>query len=417
MIPLRSRTKDDKLIVSVDTALSYLLQRAAQYGNTIGRIYLVLCLVFPIGMTVHGIWAFVFSKLNVVPLATWDLGSSLAWGICACLLISGRAFMGPIIAMPLIEIPVRAALVTYFVGIDSGFWIFALFAPILISLLGFVDTKVRVFWGVLYSVIFAAIAAIPLFVSPVVVLDPFWVQTFLITNLISAALMLMAIFFLFDRAVQRAEAELEREYNRAEELLHNILPETIALRLKNGERLIADEHDEVSVLFADIVNFTGASAKLKPHELVETLNLVFTEFDRLSAEHGAEKIKTIGDSYMSVLGLGTKGRSHARAAVALALDMLTAAKQISAQTHFPIELRIGINSGSVVAGVIGENKFAYDLWGDAVNVAARMESVGEAGQIVITEKTRNCLGDSFSVAKAGEHDVKGKGRMTVFTVS
>ena len=171
------------------------------------------------------------------------------------------------------------------------------------------------------------------------------------------------------------------------------------------------------MIFADIVNFTEASAKLVPGELVETLNLVFSEFDRLAEIHGAEKIKTIGDAYMVVVGAPDSNDNHAEVAVALALDMQKVVKELRGKTHFEVNLRIGVNTGPVVAGVIGSRKFAYDLWGDAVNVAARMESHSEPGKILTTEITASALSDRFVVTPEGIRDIKGKGPVPVFSVA
>jgi class 3 adenylate cyclase len=201
--------------------------------------------------------------------------------------------------------------------------------------------------------------------------------------------------FLYER-----EAAHERE--RSERLLLNILPAPIAERLKENEGPIADHHAEATILFADIAGFTAMSTSMPADELVTMLNAVFTGFDQLARRHGVEKIKTIGDAYMAVAGLPEAAPDHAERIAELALDM-------RAQSSLPI--RIGIDTGPVVAGVIGESKFIYDLWGDAVTTASRMESHGVPGEIQVTEAVHDRLAGSYDFAPRGEIEIKGRGRM------
>ena len=202
---------------------------------------------------------------------------------------------------------------------------------------------------------------------------------------------------------------------RSDALLLNILPDEIVDRLKEGERVIADRFDDASVLFADIADFTPMSATMEADELVDLLNEVFTELDALADRHAVEKIKTIGDAYMVAAGVPTPRPDHAEALADLALDIaaLVADRRFRGRE---ISFRIGINSGPVVAGVIGEQKFIYDLWGDAVNVASRMESHGRAGRIQITESTRRHLDGRYIITPGGSVDVKGKGPTRVYFV-
>ncbi|MFL6415226.1 MAG: adenylate/guanylate cyclase domain-containing protein, partial [Bryobacteraceae bacterium] len=188
-------------------------------------------------------------------------------------------------------------------------------------------------------------------------------------------------------------------------------------RLKRGERVIADSCPEATVLFADIVGFTDLSTRISATELVELLSGLMSDFDRLAQEHGVEKIKTIGDAYMAVAGLPEWRPDHAQAAVRLALDMLDAAARRKTRGGKSLRLRIGINSGPVIAGVIGIHKFAYDLWGDTVNVASRMQSHSEPGRIQVTEATHSLLGEEYEFESRGTLDIKGRGAMSTYFIA
>jgi class 3 adenylate cyclase len=207
------------------------------------------------------------------------------------------------------------------------------------------------------------------------------------------------------------DRRLDHEHARSDRLLRNVLPDRIAERLKDGPIAVADRFDHVTVLFADIVGFTALSATLAPERVVELLNRLFTRFDELAARHRVEKIKTIGDAYMVVAGLPDPRTDHAEAAAEMALDLRAAIAELSRATGHALQLRIGLCSGPAVAGVIGIQKFAYDLWGDTVNTAARMESHGAPGEIQVTESTYRLLRERFAFEDRGLIDVKGKGPM------
>jgi class 3 adenylate cyclase len=208
--------------------------------------------------------------------------------------------------------------------------------------------------------------------------------------------------------------QLQAEKERSERLLLSILPEPIAEQLKQDPHTIADSFPNVTVLFADIVDFTKLAAQRSPIEVVSLLNNIFSVFDRLAQQHGVEKIKTIGDAYMVVGGLPTPRHDHAEAIAEMALDMLDEVARFHDETGEPLNMRIGINSGPVVAGVIGTNKFIYDLWGDTVNVASRMESHGIAGSIQVTAETYQLLQDKYWFEERGLIPVKGKGEVTTY---
>lgn len=207
---------------------------------------------------------------------------------------------------------------------------------------------------------------------------------------------------------------LRVEQQKSERLLQNILPRSIAERLKQAPHSIAERFDQATIMFADIVDFTGFSAKISPSELVDHLNEIFSAFDGLAQKHDLEKIKTIGDSYMVVGGLPTPKDDHVKAIAEMALDMQREIRRFQRYDGQPFRLRIGVNTGPVVAGVIGTRKFIYDLWGDAVNVASRMESHGEAGKIQVTQATYNLLKDEYLFEERGLIDVKGIGRMVTY---
>jgi class 3 adenylate cyclase len=210
------------------------------------------------------------------------------------------------------------------------------------------------------------------------------------------------------------ERALEQERARSDALLHNILPREIAARLRTNRATIAEGADDVSVLFADIVGFTPLSETLPPAQVVALLDTLFTRFDVLCRRRGIEKIKTIGDAYMAVAGVPRPDPDHAASIAELALDMQGVVAFLAPRWPGPLALRIGISSGPVVAGVIGQEKFAYDLWGDTVNTASRMESHGSAGQIQISATTHRLLKGRYVLGAPHQTTVKGKGPITTY---
>lgn len=220
--------------------------------------------------------------------------------------------------------------------------------------------------------------------------------------------------FLARRRIKKQMAEIDAEKAKSEALLLNILPATIAEQLKTDSRAIADGFADVSVLFSDIVGFTQMSARMSPQELVQRLDEVFTRFDAITRELGLEKIKTIGDAYMVASGIPVQREDHAKAICQMALRMQACLVEMSKDSGFSLGVRIGINSGPVVAGVIGKNKFIYDVWGDTVNTASRMESHGAEGSIHVTEETYRRVEGDFLFEPRGEIEVKGKGKMRTY---
>ncbi|OUC11801.1 MAG: hypothetical protein B0A82_26170 [Alkalinema sp. CACIAM 70d] len=215
-------------------------------------------------------------------------------------------------------------------------------------------------------------------------------------------------------ALRQALRQVTQEQEKSEKLLLNILPEPIADRLKREPQAIADGFAEATVLFADIVGFTELSSRLSPQELVAQLNEIFSQFDRLAEQYGLEKIKTIGDAYMVVGGLPEPRNDHAAAIAEMAIAMQATLATINQNRGESLNIRVGINSGPVVAGVIGLKKFIYDLWGDTVNVASRMESHGKPGSIHVSEATYQQLKHLYAFEERGVIPIKGKGEMRTY---
>ena len=266
------------------------------------------------------------------------------------------------------------------------------------------------------AVIFILAAVLqPYYIRDANNLPPSLITALYVINILGVAtyVLLGFYFYVWQNEILSKLVLIEQE--KAEALLLNVLPQEIATILKNESRVIADQFDGVSVLFEDVVDFTPMSAKMTPVELVELLNDVFSYFDSLAEKYKVEKIKTIGDCYMVAAGVPTPRTDHAEVLTRLALEM----KNYVAEHEFrgkQLTFRIGLNSGPVVAGVIGRKKFIYDLWGDAVNTASRMESHGTGGFIQITASTYELIKNYFVCEPRGEVNVKGKGKMKVWYV-
>ncbi len=202
---------------------------------------------------------------------------------------------------------------------------------------------------------------------------------------------------------------LTEERSRADELLRNILPDAIADRLKRGENHVVEFHDDVSVLFADVVGFTQLAAELSPIRLIQLLETLFKAFDEIAERHGVEKIKTVGDAYMAAAGVPDAVPDHAERVARVALAMIATCDRLSRESGMPLNLRIGIDAGPAISGVIAQKRFAYDLWGDTVNTASRMETSGAVSRIHVTEAFRQRLGGHFVFERRGHLELKGKG--------
>jgi adenylate cyclase len=279
----------------------------------------------------------------------------------------------------------------------------------------FVGARQAVPWFVAFGALVAISGAIDPVLSPGAPEIPEGVVvSFFVLNLLGVCTTAYVLLQYFVRARERALAELEVERAKSERLLLNVLPASVASRLKESDRVIADGFGAATVLFADIVGFTPLAQALPPADAVVLLDRVFAGWDRLAERYGVEKIKTIGDAYLAAGGLPAPREDHAEAIADLALEMGAEAGRCAGESGFPLAVRIGIDTGPVVAGVIGRAKFSYDLWGDTVNTASRMESHGVPGAIQVTERTYQRLRGRYELRRRGTIEVKGKGPMTTY---
>lgn len=292
---------------------------------------------------------------------------------------------------------------------DSGFVMaWAMLGPI--TALMFFPLRNSLFWLLIYMINIAITVLFDdFFRDGGHVVEESTKEFFFIMNLSASSLVVFVFAFYF---VSNALKEREK----ANQLLLNILPNSIAQTLKNSTGVIAERHENVSVLFADIEGFTTFSSDSTPDEVVSILDIIFKEFDELTEKYGLEKIKTIGDAYMVAAGIPKAMDNHAHAICHMALDMLEVMKRLHVDQDISFALRIGIHSGPVVAGVIGKSKFAYDLWGDTVNIASRMESNAESGQIQVSQAVYHLVKDTFELKSRGYIEVKGKGAMETYSL-
>lgn len=311
-----------------------------------------------------------------------------------------------------LEVNIHAGLAVYFLGWASGFQYFIFVAVLSAFFIQYKKLSISI-------AIFSIANFIILFILFATTIPPFYASVTIINffNIaigISSLLIVGSMAYMFSRAVDETENRLQVQYDRAERLLRNILPESVAERLKEKEQLIADGFAQSSILFADLQNFTEFSGSTTPKNLVYMLNELFSSFDDLLEQHGVEKIKTIGDAYMVASGLPKESGRHAEQILNYALAMLAAVNDFNKKQGLDFSIRIGVNSGPVIAGVVGKKKYSYDLWGDTVNVASRMETSGAPGEIHLSENTYRLIKDKYNVIKREPLQIKGKGLMQTY---
>jgi len=303
---------------------------------------------------------------------------------------------------------------------SSAVCLWAFTAPV--GALLFVGSRPAVPWFVAFGALVAVSGAIdPALAAGAPDIPNAVVVTFFVLNVIGVTTVAYVLLQYFVRAREQALVDLARQHRaleveqaKSEGLLLNVLPEPVARRLKDHDGIIADASSGVTVLFADIVGFTPLSERLSASEVVALLDRVFAGWDALATRYGVEKIKTIGDAYMAASGIPLPRDDHAEAIGEMALAMGPAVERCAAESGSPLEVRIGIDTGPVVAGVIGRAKFIYDLWGDTVNTASRMESHALPGTIQVTERAYERLRDRYEFRRRGSIDIKGKGAMTTY---
>jgi adenylate cyclase len=292
---------------------------------------------------------------------------------------------------------------------SGGVALWGILAPL--GALVFLEVRRAIRWFVAFVLVFLLTGIAGEVFFPDADFPTWFPSAMLAMNIVGAGAISFTLLASFAKQRNEALAALRAEQERSESLIKNVMPSSIADRLKAATGSIADHVEAASILFADVVDFTPLSQRLSPAEVVGTLDQLFTHFDTLVERHGLEKIKTIGDAYMAAAGVPDPCADHASRAALLALDMQAAVTTSTIAGRDGLELRIGINSGPVTAGVIGTKRFLYDLWGDAVNTASRMESNGSPGEIQITRATYELLKDEFECRQRGTIEVKGKGPM------
>lgn len=350
-----------------------------------------------------------FKWINVFEMSIFNIFSTLWW--CCAFYLSRCSVRVALLSNigNIGEIIVHSILCTHYVGWNYGFAFHLYSLPLVIFLLPKRDCTLKAILAIATLAGFIVCMGICREKPPVYQVQVLQNTLFLI-NISVPLLFISLITIHYARFAEIYEHRIEKEKERSDYLLKNILPVPIIERLHIGHGEIADEYRNVSVLFADVVGFTPATSRRSPKKVVSFLNTLFLRFDEIAEKYALEKIKTIGDAYMVTAGVPEPVDNHAERIATGALEMMRVAETVAFFGE-SLQLRIGINSGPVVAGIIGKKKFSYDLWGDTVNTAARMESHGIAGRIHTTGGFRTCAGKRFLFEKRGVIRIRGKGDM------
>jgi len=403
----------ERLTSTLNTSFNWWVPIPANASPQERRSYSAAAIALPFGAIGHIFFLFLFAYWKIPALVIANIISILIYVAGGILLRNNK--MDWAMLLTSLEVIVHSSLVIYFVGWGLGiqYFMFLFMLAVVVSKWSLGARLVTTLISIAFFLLFYYYA---LGNPPQVAVDLRQLNLVNILTTSSAFLTSAAIMFYTAGIADQLEAQLEIEHEKSEGLLNNILPAAISVQLKNNRGTIADYIDGASILFADVVDFTPMSATMTPEELVELLNEVFSDFDVLTEKYGLEKIKTIGDCYMVASGVPQPRDDHAQVLTQMALEMQERVNNHAYNGH-KLAFRIGINSGPVVAGVIGRKKFSYDLWGDTVNTASRMESHGYGGHIQITRATYALIKDDFICEPQGTVDVKGKGEMEIWHVS
>jgi len=368
-------------------------------------------MAFLVAAVMHAGFVVLFIRWGVLGLA-WFNGLSVVMQLAAFIAVR-RGWALTSYALGVIEIYLHAALCLELVGWAFGAQYY-LFCSATMAMVLPASQRWRVTLFLLQLVLAMALMAVYHDAPTPVGLDMTEMAVLHTLNVAGAFMLIGGICYLLALSATRAELALTAEHKKSEELLFNVLPAVIVRRLKENTAVIAEAFPSASVLFADIVGFTVLAQSSSPQALVDLLDQIFSRFDDLVTRAGLEKIKTIGDAYMVAAGIPVAREDHATALLHLAFAMRAAFHAYAREIDQPLQLRIGVSSGPVIAGVIGRQRFLYDLWGDTVNVAARMESHGVADEIQVSEATYLLARDHHAFADRRVIDVKGKGPMATY---
>ncbi len=369
-------------------------------------LVLISVLILPIAVVWGSLYLFFGSWVGYVPFAyaLILLGALVAFARTRNFAFLLRVNLVDILLAPTLSmIPLGGFLPS------AGVGMWAILAPV--GALVFSGQRAGLRWFVAYVAVFMTSGIVGQIVGPVSTVPDWFTSTMLGLNVAVGGSVVFTLIATFLAQRDRAMASLAREQERSESLLLNVLPREIAARLKAGESPIADSYEHATVLFADIVGSTMLAERLDAKQLVALLNGIFARFDVLAEEHGVEKIRTIGDNFMCVAGVPRRRADHAQAMARLALDMRIYVDELRASGEDRIDFRIGMNSGPCVGGVIGLRKFVFDIWGDPVNTASRMESHGVPGRVHLSDATYGLIRNDFECEPRGTIEVKGKGPM------